>query len=107
MQILKNIKPLKIDWIRLKPLKTCLIASLSVACNGAPKFPTDRIFEVDLDSKICGEYQLVDPKKYEFRHIKDHALSRCNGVFGFQTPDIPKVLRWADKTQDYINDKCK
>jgi hypothetical protein len=56
---------------------------------------------------VCGEYQIIDFENMKVRHVKDWPLSKCNGVFGFSTPDAPKVLRWGEKTQAYIKEHCK
>lgn len=93
----------------LKQLKTFLIALvlLSVGCAGAPKFPTDRIWEYDHSAKVCGEYKIVDPKKRQVRWIKDHPASKCQGMFGFSSSDIPDVLEWVDQMEEHVEKNCK
>lgn len=102
-----NTSKLKYALRRLKPLKVCLIAIAASACQGAPKFPVTTVWETDIENGVCGEYQVVDFENMKVRHVKDWPLIRCDGVFGFSTRDIPKVLRWGEQTQNYAKDHCK
>lgn len=90
-----------------KLLRICLIAFVVSSCDSAPKFPTDRIFEVDLNAGVCGEYKIIDFKNLKVRHLKDHPLSKCGGVFGFSTRDIPKVLDWGVDVREWGERRCK
>jgi hypothetical protein len=58
-------------------------------------FPAKYIWEVDLKSNACGQYEIVDPKALKFKHIKDWPIEKCDGVFGFSTTEIPRVLDWC------------
>ena len=105
--ILKSMKQHSRALIASKPLRICLIACAVSACGKVPKFPTDRIWETSTVDNVCGEYKVTDTEKMQVKHVKDWPLSKCNGVFGFSTSDVPKVMKWGEKTQDYINANCK
>lgn len=79
------------------------------ACGKAPTFPTDRVWEVDMAFKACGEYQIIDQgidKMPLKKWVKDWPLEKCDGVFGFNTQDTPKVMRYVPKIQKYIKENC-
>jgi len=65
------------------------------------------IWEVSLKFNACGEYALVDIENMKYKHVKDWPLEKCEGVFGFQKADIPKVTRWGMQTRDYVKDHCE
>jgi hypothetical protein len=108
--MIKTLKPITLPFRalnKLKPLKICLIAISVSACGKAPPFPTNRIFETNTTYKVCGEYKVVDLENMKYEHVTDHPLEKCNGNFGFQTSDVPKVTRWVPKMQKYVKDHCE
>ena len=78
-----------------------------VGCAGLKKFPTDRIIEVDMKSKVCGEYKITDAKNLKFKWVRDIPFEQCPSTFGFTSADIPKVLNWAQDAQSYVEKNCK
>ena len=95
----------------LKKLKLVLIFSTALslsACAGLKPFPVKYVYEVDTKNKICGQYQITQVRpKLQFKHVKDLPLDVCNGVFGFATGEIAKVLDWADEAAGYAEQRCK
>lgn len=90
------------------PLSICLMGFLILSgCEKAPKFPTRSLWEVDAGNNVCGEYEITEGSKYSARHVKDWPMEKCNGVFGFSTEDIPKVITWAEDMQSYAKRRCK
>ena len=87
--------------------KIFLIAFAISGCAGLRKFPAKNIWETDMKAGVCGQYEIVDYENFKVRHVKDWPLSKCHGVFGFSTPDIPKVLDWGMDAKDYAERKCK
>lgn len=83
--------------IEKNALRTLLILSIAIisGCAKAPIFPAKYLWEVDVKNQACGQYELIDQKALKFKHIKDWPLDKCEGVFGFSTSDIPKVLDWC------------
>lgn len=71
------------------------IAAISLGCAQVPKFPVKYIWETDVRNGVCGQYEIIDPKRLQVKHIKDWDLTKCDGVFGFSTEDTPKVLDWC------------
>ena len=84
---------------------TLLIVILS-GCSKVPVFPSKYIWEVDIKSGVCGQYEIIDPKNFKSKHIKDWPIAKCDGVFGFSTSDIPKVLNWCSDMV-VLAGKCK
>lgn len=72
-----------------------LICSTAITSCGGEAFPAKFILEVDTKAMVCGKYKIVDPENLKFEHVEDLPLEACNGVFGFATRDVPKVLRWS------------
>jgi len=105
--MLLSMRKLRAVLSVLKPLRIYCLALAISACNNAPPFPTDKIFETSTADNVCGEYKVIDAKTLNFKHVRDWPLEKCNGVFGFSTSDIPKVLRWGEKTQAYVKERCK
>jgi hypothetical protein len=108
-QISKDIKKLPQGLIRFAELSIFLIAIVLFlsGCENSPKFPAKFIYEVDLDNKVCGQYEVIDPVKMKVQHYRDLDISYCNGVFGFSSHEIPKVLDWGDDVRDWAKNKCK
>lgn len=93
---------------------TCLMVVIAIllisSCAevGIAPFPVGRIYEADYKSKVCGEWHIYgrDEKIY-FKHVADHALSKCDGVFGFQAEEIGKVRNWINDTIQTGKRRCK
>lgn len=84
------------------------VLSFTAGCAGLDPFPADRLWEVDLRSKNCGEYVISQSgENLSFRHLKDHPLSECPNVFGFSAKDIPKVIDWSEDAIRFAKRKCK
>jgi hypothetical protein len=83
--------------VEKRELKTLLILSIVIisGCAKTPVFPTRDLWEIDLKSNVCGQYELTDPKGLKFKHVKDWPIEKCDGVFGFMSSDVPKVLDWC------------
>lgn len=84
-----------------------LIAVSLTSCSGLKKFPTKYIYEIDLDHKVCGKYEIVDPEQFSFKHVADLPLNSCNGVFGFSTDSVGLVLDWSKDAIQKFNQKCQ
>lgn len=56
---------------------------------------------------VCGEYKIQDPAKRKISHVQDHPLSKCAGMFGFSSRDIPKILDWAEDVEKLANQRCR
>lgn len=80
-------------------LLICSTALLS--CS--KKFPVQYIYEADVSSGVCGKYKITDPEKLKFEWVEDLPLSACNGMFGFATRDVSKVINWS---RDRIKERC-
>lgn len=77
-----------------------------VACQGAPKFPTKTMWEVDTVNRVCGEYLITDPVNFKYQFVKDWPLDKCDGVFGFSTEDTPKIISWLKAIKKYYEQTC-
>ena len=64
------------------------------AC-GVPKFPADHVYEVDLVTRVCGQYKIVDHERMLFEFEKELTPEECPIVFGFKTGDVPYVMDWV------------
>ncbi len=107
LQMLPNTK---LRMIVLSALRLLLIFSIGfplASCETAPKFPTKKVWESDIRNLTCGEYEIVDQRSSTFRLVKDHPLQKCDGVFGFSTEDMPKVLTWKTDMMEYAEKRCK
>jgi len=86
-----------------------LIFSIVIILSGcgkdAPVFPVKNIYEVDLDFNVCGEYK-INQKTRMKEHVKDYPIEKCNGVFGFQAEDVPKIDDWIDDMIRYLKKQC-
>lgn len=112
--LLKKLK----HWQRkLGPAKILLIAIINLlgGCAGAPEFPTKDLWQVSYQSLNEGEpkewrclqYELIDPENLKYKYVGWHAITRCIGVFGFSSQDIPKVLSYGPKLKKYYQEQCK
>lgn len=61
----------------------------------APKFPADFIYEIDLKTRTCGMYQIVDHKNIRIEYVRDVDPGLCPTVFGFSSSEMPGVLDWV------------
>ncbi len=85
-----------------------IILSFGVsACSGLRPFPTDRVWEWDPKSDVCGEYKIVDAKNLKVVHVRDVPRAQCPAIFGFTAKAIPKVLDWSADAIKKCADKCK
>lgn len=105
-RMLKSIARLKIGQSALVALLICSTA-LASGCAGLRPFPTKTVWEADLQAKVCGEYRVVDVNRLLFKHIKDHPINKCDGVFGFSAEDMPKVLDWSRDAIKKCAEKCR
>lgn len=80
---------------------------LLTSCAGAPLFPTKTIWEVDLVSGVCEQYEIIDPDNFTIKPVQAWRIDKCHGVFGFSTEDTPKVLDWAMDMKTYAKTHCK
>lgn len=85
----------------------CLIGFAISSCAGAPKFPTKDVWETNIKFDVCRQYEIYDFVNFKFKHVKDWPLNKCNGVFGFSTPDVPMIFDWGYDMQEYVQKKCK
>jgi hypothetical protein len=80
-------------------------------CAGVEKFPASHIYEVDYDRSkqewVCGEYMITDYERLLFRHVADHKLDRCLGVFGFESKDVANVLSYTRRAIASAKERCK
>lgn len=106
--MLLNTKLQKIESKRFAQVLICSIVTVVLSsCAGLKKFPAKYVYEVDLGNKVCGQYEITAYRpKLQFKHANDLSLNSCNGVFGFSTSDMPKVLDWADAAADAAEKKC-
>lgn len=75
-----------------------LIVLLSLSgCATLRPFPAKYLYEIDTIYGVCGKYVIVDPETLQYDYVEDLPLFQCNGVFGFSTEDIPKVLDWSEE----------
>lgn len=102
-RLMKKHKTVLRGFRRLLICSTVLLLS---ACAGLPKFPTDRLWEFDPKSNVCGEYQITDAEKMQFRHLRDVPREQCPAIFGFKSDTIPKVLDWASDAIAYSKQHC-
>lgn len=76
-------------------------------CAGLKKFPTDKLYEFDPKTPICGEYQVVDFENLKYQWVRDIPFKECPAIFGFVLGDIPKVLRWGRDSIAYGKAHCR
>lgn len=60
-----------------------------------------------MQAKVCGEYKIVNPEKFQFEHVRDLPLEACQGVFGFKDTDIAAIIDWSEDMQNYVKNKCQ
>lgn len=71
-----------------------------------PHFPEVFFYEIQLDSKICGKYALVDEKRVLFEHVEDLAWDKCPRIlFGLVPQDAASVTDWS-RTVIRKGEKC-
>lgn len=85
----------------------CLTALILSGCSALSKFPTKYIYEVDLDNKVCGKYEVTDFERMLFKHVADLPLNSCNGVFGFSSDKVGLVIDWSVKAIEIGKGKCR
>lgn len=90
-----------------KLLLTCSTALLLSACSGLKPFPTKTLWELDVKSQVCGQYEITDEVAMTFRHVRDVPLAQCPSIFGFEDKDTAPVLDWIRAARDYVRNHCK
>lgn len=55
---------------------------------------------------VCGEYEILDAQRKTYKHVKDHPLDQCIGVFGFKKKDLPTLFNYADELETFYKNKC-
>ncbi len=89
-------------------LWTCSIVILLLSgCAGLRPFPTQHLYEFDPKGSVCAEYLITDASALKFSWVRDIPFAQCPAIFGFLTPDIPKVLSWGADSIRYGKTHCK
>lgn len=83
-----------------------LSLSVLASCSKLEKFPSDFIYEADVKFQVCGKWKIVDHERLLVEHVEDLPLSVCDGMFGFSSADMPKVLNWSRAAIDKIKNNC-
>jgi len=91
--------------MRLKMLLMLLASSFLLSCKSvqdAPQvFSPTKLYDVDLDHGVCGEWPLkaIDPITY--KQGVDLPLSKCNGLIGVKIEDMQRLIREVRALQEW------
>lgn len=77
-------------------LRICLILSFLFFIGCSDEFPARTLYQVDLNKKICDEYEL-NPDTLKIRFVKAVPIEQCESVIGFTNEDAALVVRWAKR----------
>jgi hypothetical protein len=83
-----------------------MVLALS-SCGSIPPFPATHVYEVDVESGVCGRFKIVDEKRLLFEHDMDLPLTECDGVFGFSMKQVAPVMNWTRDRITEGQERCK